>query len=269
MCAQPTILRVCGGCNRYFTTSALLQSSRYLKNETALKAANMTVKHIDIGVDRELKRIERIRKKKERKDLLQSFYARSAVVNKRFINDVGQVLKKYPELRGLGMVLTKTSVDINFTTLKVFWSSEKMEQEEKISSILAEKESEINRKVREVLGEIPVLVFINDINYTRSGTMNQLFNKIKEDTEVEEELVDELGDLSLETRVGQIDRDKMLRAVASCQGRTRAEHRTDLDMEAKFKTDYLRSVDNHGGEAKKETQRRIKQFLNKRNRTQD
>ena len=37
----------------------------------------------------------------------------------------------------------------------------------------------IFRKVREVLGEIPILVFINDVNYTSSGTMELLFNKVK------------------------------------------------------------------------------------------
>ena len=37
----------------------------------------------------------------------------------------------------------------------------------------------ISRKVREVLGEIPVLAFINDVNYTSSGTMELLFNKVK------------------------------------------------------------------------------------------
>jgi len=128
MCAQRTILSVCRSCERYFSTSPVSQSSRYLKGQTAVNRAAMTVKQLDIGVERELKRIERLRKKKEKKDVLQSFYARSAVINKKFISDVAQVLKGYPELRGLGMVVTKTKVDVNFTTLKVYWSSGKIEQ---------------------------------------------------------------------------------------------------------------------------------------------
>jgi len=269
MCAQRTILSVCRSCERYFTTTSVSQSSRYLKAQTAVNRAAMTVKQLDIGVERELKRIERLRKKKEKKDVLQRFYARSAVINKKFISDVAQVLKGYPELRGLGMVVTKTKVDVNFTTLQVYWSSGKMEQEEKISAILVSKEAEINRKVREVLGEIPVLAFINDVNYTSSGTMELLFNKVKTETEPEGDLIDQLGEISLESQVGQVDRSQLLSGIAAAQSRSRAEHRIDLEKEEAFKADYMRSVDQHGGEAKKETRRRIKQFLNQRNKPQD
>ena len=69
-----------------------------------------------------------------------------------------------------------------------------------------------------------------------SASEHCLINGIfRAETEPEEDIIDQLGDLSLESQVGQVDRSKLLSGIAVAQSRSRAEHRIDLEKEKAFK----------------------------------
>ena len=55
------------------------------------------------------------------------------------------------------------------------------------------------------------------------------------ETEPEGDLIDQLGEISLESQVGQVDLSQLLSGIAAAQSRSRAEHRIDLEKEEAFK----------------------------------
>jgi len=64
-------------------------SSRFLKESTALKRQAQVVKQMDVSVERELKRLEKMKRSKEKKNLILEFHKKSVVLNQSFKMDLG------------------------------------------------------------------------------------------------------------------------------------------------------------------------------------
>ena len=64
-------------------------SSRFLKESTAVRRQAQVVKQMDVSVEREMKRLEKMKKSQEKKNLILEFHKKSVVLNQSFKMDLG------------------------------------------------------------------------------------------------------------------------------------------------------------------------------------
>lgn len=259
-------LSVCKHCRLHFSSTGLA-SGRFLNEKTTQRRTVRSVARLDSDVERELQRIQRAKLEKERSNVIESYYKRSSVMNKNFKIDLAKVLGGVPELIGLGMVLTKTKVNVDFTNLQVFWSSKSREKEGEISQLLTQKEAAIIAAARSRFGEMPNLEFLPDTSYISTSSVDSLFSKISVEMEHEgESVAGKVMDLQLESEPGSLDRSSLLEVVEKSQVRSQAAHRYNPEQDLNFQNNYVQSIEANGAARKKEINLRIKKFLNERHR---
>jgi len=252
-------------CRRHFhTTRCLDTSGRFLNPSTQLRRQRRVANTLRDTLDGEVKRLEREQANTIKRNALVEFYKKSAVIDKNFKEQLGLVLRGVPEIRGLGMMLTRVTVYPCFTKIKILWAAKATENEPVIASTLSGHYDVIVRKVTRAFGELPVIEFEKDKGSQNTGLERQ-FEAISTEYQEEDRTLEKILNIKLASDGLFDSRDALLNIVDQKKQQSTAEHRVDMEQILSYKDEYLKSIEHHGSAQKKKLKSQIRIFLAKRN----